>query len=48
MIVSQMDNFIVAPFTGTQSLQISDVFQINSIIEGVASSGTHLHNLQPH
>ena len=32
--------FIVAPFTGTQSLQISDVFQINSIIEGVASSGT--------
>ena len=32
--------FLIAPFTGTQSLLVSDIFQINSIIEAVAADGT--------
>ena len=31
---------MIAPFTGTQSLLVSDIFQINSIIEAVAADGT--------
>ena len=32
--------FLIAPFTGTQSLLTSDIFQINSIIESVAADAT--------